>query len=425
MSNFGFGIMVFSTAALVASIGACAQDNPGTPAARDAQIRAGQVTLPSSRFATSSDSDSAVARIDVRDFTARANELERARMDPFANWPDRFELIVNGTSTFLFATAGALLKGSDPDDARLECSGTMIGCETFLTANHCIEDGLGADDYHVYLQTHGILPISHISEPPQMGDGNTADMVLVRLANPADSVVPAKTDAVSTLSGELDGRIVGFGHTGFLVNDHGIKRFATVKTSACEPPNDSMTCWHYNDNDELGTTCHVDSGGPLYVSDGNGDAVLVGVTSNVDAQCSDDTQYSDVNVQFYSDWIADKGGSDVAASSCGTGAVDENPFTEMDVLEPGEAHEFHVDVPASSGTVVVSLNGQEDDSMNFDLEAVLVSSDSVALDSCAKNGAGNFASCHFTISQPGAKVLGAVVQNGSEKGEFQLMVSTY
>jgi hypothetical protein len=250
-------------------------------------------------------------------------------------------------------------------------------------------------------------------------------MVLIKLASPAESVLPAKTNSVSSLSSVQSGRIVGFGHTSFLANDHGIKRFATVETSACSPPDDSSICWQYDDDDELGSTCHVDSGGPLFVVGSDGNAVLAGVTSTTDAQCSDDTQSFDVNVQYFSDWISDNGGSDVGLASCGAGPVGGNPFTANGTLGPDESHEFVFDVPAGAGSVVVALNGQEDSSMNFDLETVLVSSDFVVLDTCTKDGEANFASCRLAMAQPGARILGAIIQRGTENGEFQLMVSAY
>ncbi len=46
--------------------------------------------------------------------------------------------IVNGTLTSLYPSVGALLSPGDPHFATLLCSGTLIGCHTFLTAAHCM-----------------------------------------------------------------------------------------------------------------------------------------------------------------------------------------------------------------------------------------------------------------------------------------------
>src|SRR5687768_5172867 len=51
--------------------------------------------------------------------------------------------IVNGQATTEFPTTGILLSGSSP--ATLLCSGTLIGCDRFLTAAHCVCWGDGGD----------------------------------------------------------------------------------------------------------------------------------------------------------------------------------------------------------------------------------------------------------------------------------------
>ena len=48
--------------------------------------------------------------------------------------------IVNGIATFRFEAAGALLRGGDPKTAKAWCSGTLVGCDRFLTAAHCVAD---------------------------------------------------------------------------------------------------------------------------------------------------------------------------------------------------------------------------------------------------------------------------------------------
>ena len=53
--------------------------------------------------------------------------------------------IVNGTLTSLYPSVGALLSPGDPHFATLLCSGTLIGCHTFLTAAHCVCPFTGAD----------------------------------------------------------------------------------------------------------------------------------------------------------------------------------------------------------------------------------------------------------------------------------------
>ena len=74
--------------------------------------------------------------------------------------------IVNGLNTHGYPTAGALLYSGggaiNSDNAGSWCSGTLIGCETFLTAAHCVVDDPTAANYWVYLQHSGISVVSSI-----------------------------------------------------------------------------------------------------------------------------------------------------------------------------------------------------------------------------------------------------------------------
>src|SRR6185369_5239744 len=73
--------------------------------------------------------------------------------------------IVNGVSTGDYPAVGALLAPNDPDTGRLVCSGTLIGCRTFLTAGHCVE-GAGPSDFIVYFQHVGFVGVSAIAMHP-------------------------------------------------------------------------------------------------------------------------------------------------------------------------------------------------------------------------------------------------------------------
>src|SRR5262245_19218751 len=82
--------------------------------------------------------------------------------------------IVNGTPTGQFPSVGALLAANEPDGAEIICSGTLIGCQTFLTAGHCVCDTFGGacqpggpwapdpTQFFVFLQHAGIFAVSSI-----------------------------------------------------------------------------------------------------------------------------------------------------------------------------------------------------------------------------------------------------------------------
>ena len=48
--------------------------------------------------------------------------------------------IVNGLPSRSHPAVGAILYGKTPATARTQCTGTLVGCDKFLTAAHCIRD---------------------------------------------------------------------------------------------------------------------------------------------------------------------------------------------------------------------------------------------------------------------------------------------
>src|SRR5262245_60372372 len=74
--------------------------------------------------------------------------------------------IVNGLYTSLYPTTGALLDSADFSTASMICSGTLIGCQTFLTAGHCVEAALDPSLYSVFFQHAGFFHVSSIALHP-------------------------------------------------------------------------------------------------------------------------------------------------------------------------------------------------------------------------------------------------------------------
>src|SRR5689334_12468817 len=86
--------------------------------------------------------------------------------------------IVNGNFTQAYPSVGALLTPSGPSVASTLCSGTLIGCQTFLTAAHCVCDSNGMNcqagiaapdpnDYVVFLQNVGFVAVASIDVNPE------------------------------------------------------------------------------------------------------------------------------------------------------------------------------------------------------------------------------------------------------------------
>ena len=71
--------------------------------------------------------------------------------------------IVNGITTHAYPTTGALLVGTNPGNAQLQCSGTLIGCKTFLSAGHCVAGDSNPAHYFVYLQNAGVFSVTAVA----------------------------------------------------------------------------------------------------------------------------------------------------------------------------------------------------------------------------------------------------------------------
>src|SRR5437867_4162512 len=108
--------------------------------------------------------------------------------------------IVNGRLTAGFPAAGALLLGDDPATAVTGCSGVLVGCETFLTAAHCVCETNGADCQGarapsplgrlVYLQHAGFFRAASIRVHPDYRFPQ-ADLAVIKLTTPVTGVAPA------------------------------------------------------------------------------------------------------------------------------------------------------------------------------------------------------------------------------------------
>ncbi|MCP4149392.1 MAG: trypsin-like serine protease, partial [bacterium] len=89
--------------------------------------------------------------------TATSGEVEQTGIAP---------RIVNGLFTSNHPTTGALLIGETPQTAETWCSGTLIGCGTFVTAAHCVEDYPNPSEYTVFLQHAGLFSVESITPHP-------------------------------------------------------------------------------------------------------------------------------------------------------------------------------------------------------------------------------------------------------------------
>lgn len=240
--------------------------------------------------------------------------------------------ITNGVLTQDRPNTGGLLV-SNGNDHFLICSGTMIGCRTFLTAAHCVCQGFefstcgtpGPSGFSVYLQNVGILDIAAIDVDPTYSFASQGDVAVITLSTPIDGVAPSPINTMMRPAFGTSGEIVGFGFTRGGGEDSGMLRRGFAETAACDTAVDAdkHVCWTFMDpvgpRGEDSNTCTGDSGGPLFADLGTGESV-VGVTSGGSTpDCQPTDNSFDADVYVHRTFIEAAGGADLSNSTCGAG----------------------------------------------------------------------------------------------------------
>ncbi len=343
--------------------------------------------------------------------------------------------IVNGVLAGDHPSTGALLRGLTADTASTWCSGTLIGCSTFLTAGHCVA-GRTASEFHVYLPNAGIFAVQSIAHHPAY-DFPAADVAVLKLATPVVGVAPSAIETTSAPPPGTAGVIVGYGRSGDPFFDYGLKRAGNVVTATCSgipsPGSDTTSvCWNFTAPQgppgSNSNTCNADSGGPLFVDQGDGVRVA-GVTSGgASGSCLPTDHSYDANVFTYRSFIETAGGADLANTTCGNVPQAGAPGTVVEVVSgtvsgavPQATHSFEV----TNGTTLlrVAMNGVDDGPSDFDLYVKAGSAPTTSVYDCGRFGQNQFAVCEFP-----APVLGTwhvLVQRYSGGGTYQLTATQF
>lgn len=349
--------------------------------------------------------------------------------------------IVNGLETHAYPTTGAMLYypagAITADNASIYCSGTLIGCETFVVAAHCAADP-DPSHYAVYLQHAGIVPVVAVTRHPLYFDADFPkhDVAVLKLGATVTGITPSAIAATAPAPLlPLSGTIVGFGQTHGGASDYGIKRVGGVMAESC--PGDlpagasdtDVVCWNFSATPgPAGTdsnTCNGDSGGPLFLDLGGGPA-LAGVTSGgMTHSClGDDTGY-DANVFTNRSFILDQLGTDSTAA-CGGLAPVGTPSTlvveqqgTLDALHPSDA--YTVTVPAGANALRITLNGK--DNGVFDPDLYVKAGLGATSYDCAANGSSAFAACSFDLPAPGTWSIAVARYTGV--GNYQLTATLF
>lgn len=338
--------------------------------------------------------------------------------------------IVNGQATTDFPTTGILMVAGSQD--QLVCSGTLIGCDRFLTAAHCVCFGDGAscqetvpsEPLVVYLQNAGFFPVTaqHVHPDFLFPD---SDVAVLELGRPVTGLRPSPLPSVAPTMGQ-PGVIVGYGRSGGGEQDFGIKQYGSIVTAECpaDASGPGHVCWRFQGDGA--NTCNGDSGGPLFVEDPAGGIAVAGITSGgIRNDCLAGDHSYDNEVFWFADYIAEvAGGSErLAGASCGAlphvGEPGAAVASQQGTLGPGESVDVEVEVPAGTAELRVSLNSTE--GSNPDLFIRAGGEASQEAHDCAATSPSSYGFCQVSSPLPGRWHL---LVRGIGAGDFQLTSTT-
>ena len=337
--------------------------------------------------------------------------------------------IVNGDLTHSYPSAGALLIGATPDASQLQCSGTLIGCDSFLTAAHCVCPGDGGDcqsptpvePFRVFFQHAGFFEVTAVRVHPGFSFPDN-DVAVLTLERPVTGITPTPLQDSAPPLGTA-GTIVGFGRTGGSSFVYGLKYEGPVTTGTCPGGIDpaGKVCWTFNGTGDA-NTCNGDSGGPLFFSAG-GVTRVGGITSGgVDSACLAGDNSYDNDVFTYRPFI--EAGTPIAQPACGALPHIGSPAVDVESdqgrLGEGESAELTVEVPRGTTELRVALNSSDGAAANFDLTVHRGGVRDEAM-SCTAATPSAYEYCQ--VSSPEPDVWNVEVEAVTGGGEYQVVAT--
>jgi len=338
------------------------------------------------------------------------------------------EEIVSNLLTIDLPAVGALLY--DPLGTgyfETYCTATLIGCDTVLTAAHCLSDNPQPQQLLYYSPNGGLFHVIDYRKHPDFSHVPNADLALLRLAQTVDGVRPEPINYDQHVESGSQGMIVGFGNTGSAHLDFGIKRYGKVTTSNCSHSfsDENLICWKFLAEGE--TTCRGDSGGPFFYPYLGGRQIS-GVTSGGTPDCAaNGSSTVDVRVSRYADWIRANSWS-LETERCGQLPLVENDVTATfhgagGVLSkdvPQVRHDF--DVAPGTRLLRVALNGEDPQPWHNDFNLYVTTPDRNNF-VCVSKNAWQYEVCDIPNPTPGPWF--AIVNRVSGEGGYQIIMTTF
>ncbi len=359
--------------------------------------------------------------------------------------------IVKGVPSHNYPAVGALLIETQPSGFSHSCTGTMIGCKTFLTAAHCVLPDPDPQNYRVFLPQAGLFEVDAIRWPKSAyiaptTEGSKADVAIVTLKASISGINPHAIN--TTREAGLDpGTIVGYGRTATSAADDssGVKREGHVLISQCKSAKftGELVCWDFDDGTSLSpsNTCNGNSGGPLFLTN-RSQTVIGGVTSGgKNANCLGDDHSYDASVFKNRTWIVETAaglsGGEIATEdkmpqTCGSfSPLPERPGSDrviswlekVNAVNPEKVLRANL-VGADAKRLRVSLSFlPEPGASGFGLWVIKGASADVTQAVCSDVRSSEALYCE--IENPGAGDWTIVVKANSGGAEFQAAASVF
>jgi V8-like Glu-specific endopeptidase len=345
--------------------------------------------------------------------------------------------IVNGTLVETYPTTGMLALGATPDESHLQCSGTLIGCSTFITAAHCVCGGNGSDcqgrtpatPSWVFLQNAGFVAVSSIAVHPGYDRAILAhDLAVIQLAEPVSGIrpTPLATERMAVGRGLT---LVGYGRVGPEALEYGLKREAPATFVDCGAGWDAgALCFA----DSQSTTCNGDSGSGYLVEGADG-LELAGIHSG--GTCVPGQSGVGNRIADHADFIASVAGASLGEEACGSlpsvGQEEVVVHSLRGALDASEIAEYPIEVAPGTAELRVALNSSDliGPGKDLDLELELVTaSDPSLIDvdyspGCEALGSGPYGACR--LRSPPAGTWRARVASKVGRGDYQLVTTTF
>ncbi len=344
--------------------------------------------------------------------------------------------IVNGLPSRSHPAVGAVVKGNVPQTAGAWCTGTLVGCDKFLTAAHCIADDPSPAGYLVFFQELGFFKVTDIKWVKEKYNPPYSDLAMLTLDKPVEGIAPmAINTSVKPLNNSI-ATIVGFGRTGGSRADYGIKREGSVRTAACTGrfATAPVLCWNFDadvkSDASAQNTCNADSGGGVFMRDNDGPRIaekVFGVVSGgTDPDCMKNDLSYNVDVAQYRDWIQAAGEGRLSSAMCGRSLWEERarePVRTTLALDANKPEgNFIIEAPAGMTALRVAMNAEDNGAGKNQFQFAAFSSKTPASseNACKGNGSGQFAFC--AIEKPDSGSWTITVSR--KKGQGQVQITT-